>query len=1468
MNNSVFMNLPDFFGDDCIFTNKELENSPSRKDGISEEEEAVLSVDALNYLATVGHLLDFHYHIVNSAMVLFHRFFAVRSFRKHDRFMIALVSLFIISKSEETKTSPRRFIVAHLKAIGHKDSKEEVTNQSEIYKKILRKILFCERTVLKTLSFVFFVEQPNLHLLFQKELAVDRTNPAILDFHSTSAKLFADSFYSDVCLRYPLDIVMLGAVYLAAAQCDLDITGITMRIKFDKVFGKIDTGFLLDIGARICNTLKLQDRISNEIEPVLNRIRADDKLKYLREKEEEKRRIDENRRRSASLHYKAEDDEQKKKNRERRKFVENADTVDGWGRQDSRKTPWKTKRQSSSKNLPSMNALLSGVSSSTQDNSSQPISKPSLRKRTLSFTPMTDNDKSGIPTNRAISPVEFDKNSDTDALERHLKKLVAAQNASSYLDQEVSSSPVRDRKGLLKSLPSAPKGLNPPGSERRSVRRSSLSFRPSDDNVHSPMTSRRSPSNYDAQDNFESNGFFRYVKDNEKHDKNDGADVDISDVEMDISPNEYNELKSSIIHSPTYDVDNDDNNETSIEEPMSILRSANHGDSIGSNPEEEDSHLELPTSIPTSPSSQHPIMKALTKPTAPSKPSSNSETSLPAKSLPRKNIILAAPRKVVLPPVQNETSISDDDVYSLSDTDDDSDIDLIGGRKKSSKSKKEKSRRRTHRSERDKKDRSRDRKRRNSRENKDSKRKSSHRSKSSKDKRDSKKTSSRRSRSHSRSRSRSHSRSVSKRREVKEIIPKPPQGPPPGHKKRKFEEVAPVAASVSRFSAISPPVQAPMMLPIPSTNVSSFVNAASVKIASEKAAKIAAELNIKMKEDEMESVFTNLTRSVTKADESLSEDSEDEVFIKPKPTKFKVEFKVTKPKVVSSERIVLSNLSGNVSSSTASNPVTTPPRPLFNPSKKISLDLDSITTNSGTSKKKKSSKFTLKPAKHSCAAPPIVPPPTIPPPSATAEEVIKRPERRSRFSENPPKEFSTTAITTSTDQGEEPPRRRRRRTFSDDLSTSNIKDQLPKQKEAKLDESQKQQQQQNDKLSNQQSQQSDKEQEQEHQKQPQKQPETKPKRQLRRSRSRSRSYSQDLPRVSHSPSVTKSRASSSSRTRDSRRGFVSDAEQQRRNFDRRSRSNADDGMENRRVSDTRDHSEEPAVENSSSPRVSRSMKKTPNASSEKQQRSNSPIPPRLRAKMEKKKVSETKKSMKRPSATTTKTSSSSDTTRPVSSASPSPKRSAVVVKKKPSPKFAQPPAHAKRSVPRTMPPSTDPFQIHKRERVAGPVPAPQRRRPIPHTDVRDRGFRNADGQRQLYDDNNMNNGRRSMSRSDRDDSRSRSGFSSQRREVASPPRGEPTVIRRNEKGRIIDEKLSPRSAKQRQQQQHQHQQRNFRNERDGGPHRYSNNDDRRDDRRGDRRGDRIYSDKRDPHWDRSRERRSDGRNSSFRYSRS
>jgi len=231
----------------------DLSQLPSLKDGISIEEEGMKRRKTCRFIEEAGRVLRLPRVAISTAMVFFHRFFAKHSFQDHDRFEVAVASIVLAAKTEESPKKLNVVIVEchKLKTRGMQAgriSQQQINSptipptassaildaKGEEFEKLKERILLLERVILHTIGFElsidhpykFFVEQ--IKKLTQTRALKYKTTPEGVnntqqimtkmtnELMQYSMSFANDSMHTSLCLQFSPQQIATACVYLAA----------------------------------------------------------------------------------------------------------------------------------------------------------------------------------------------------------------------------------------------------------------------------------------------------------------------------------------------------------------------------------------------------------------------------------------------------------------------------------------------------------------------------------------------------------------------------------------------------------------------------------------------------------------------------------------------------------------------------------------------------------------------------------------------------------------------------------------------------------------------------------------------------------------------------------------------------------------------------------------------------------------------------------------------------------------------------------------------------------------------------------------------------------------------------------------------------------------------------------------------------------------------------------------------------
>ena len=159
------------------------------KDGMTVSEEAMKRRKTCRFIEESGRILKLPRLAIATAMVFFHRFYAKHAFSDHDRFEVAVASIVLAAKTEESpkklnlvieecyKLKMRGMQAGRISVGPNSGNNTSATNpmshsetldpQSEEFMKLKERILLLERVLLHTIGFELSIDHPYKFLVEQ-----------------------------------------------------------------------------------------------------------------------------------------------------------------------------------------------------------------------------------------------------------------------------------------------------------------------------------------------------------------------------------------------------------------------------------------------------------------------------------------------------------------------------------------------------------------------------------------------------------------------------------------------------------------------------------------------------------------------------------------------------------------------------------------------------------------------------------------------------------------------------------------------------------------------------------------------------------------------------------------------------------------------------------------------------------------------------------------------------------------------------------------------------------------------------------------------------------------------------------------------------------------------------------------------------------------------------------------------------
>nr|XP_043615209.1 cyclin-L1-1 [Erigeron canadensis] len=201
--------------DTFYLTDEELQNTPSRKDGIDEATETTLRIYGCDLIQESGILLKAPQQVMATGQVLFHRFYCKKSFVRFNVKRVAASCVWLASKLEENPMRARHVLnVFHRMECRRENLPiEHLDAFSKKYSDLKMDLIRSERHLLKEMGFICHVEHP--HKFISNYLATLETPP---ELRQEAWNLANDSLRTTLCVRFKSAVVACGVVYAAARR--------------------------------------------------------------------------------------------------------------------------------------------------------------------------------------------------------------------------------------------------------------------------------------------------------------------------------------------------------------------------------------------------------------------------------------------------------------------------------------------------------------------------------------------------------------------------------------------------------------------------------------------------------------------------------------------------------------------------------------------------------------------------------------------------------------------------------------------------------------------------------------------------------------------------------------------------------------------------------------------------------------------------------------------------------------------------------------------------------------------------------------------------------------------------------------------------------------------------------------------------------------------------------------------------
>ncbi|KAJ8765889.1 hypothetical protein K2173_020405 [Erythroxylum novogranatense] len=201
--------------DNFYLSDEQLENSPSRKDGIDKATETTLRIYGCDLIQESGILLKLPQAVMATGQVLFHRFYCKKSFARFNVKKVAASCVWLASKLEESPRKARQVIIVFHRMECRRENlpMEFLDLSSKKFAELKVELSRTERHILKEMGFVCHVEHPHK---FISNYLMTLDTPS--ELRQEAWNLANDSLRTTLCVRFKSEVVACGVVYAAARR--------------------------------------------------------------------------------------------------------------------------------------------------------------------------------------------------------------------------------------------------------------------------------------------------------------------------------------------------------------------------------------------------------------------------------------------------------------------------------------------------------------------------------------------------------------------------------------------------------------------------------------------------------------------------------------------------------------------------------------------------------------------------------------------------------------------------------------------------------------------------------------------------------------------------------------------------------------------------------------------------------------------------------------------------------------------------------------------------------------------------------------------------------------------------------------------------------------------------------------------------------------------------------------------------
>ncbi|KNA20709.1 hypothetical protein SOVF_049980 [Spinacia oleracea] len=177
-----------------------------RDRGITLEDFKLVKMHISNYITRMAHLVKVRQRVVATAITYMRRVYIRKSLTEFDPRLVALTSLYLAAKAEES-TVQARLLVFYIKKIYPDDIR---------YRFDIKDILEMEMKILEALNYYLVVFHP------YRSLTQFLQDAGMMDLMQFTWGIVNDTYKMDLILIHPPHLIALACIYIASVSKDKD----------------------------------------------------------------------------------------------------------------------------------------------------------------------------------------------------------------------------------------------------------------------------------------------------------------------------------------------------------------------------------------------------------------------------------------------------------------------------------------------------------------------------------------------------------------------------------------------------------------------------------------------------------------------------------------------------------------------------------------------------------------------------------------------------------------------------------------------------------------------------------------------------------------------------------------------------------------------------------------------------------------------------------------------------------------------------------------------------------------------------------------------------------------------------------------------------------------------------------------------------------------------------------------------